>query len=99
MARRNRAPKLETPTSRSKLSARKKPYSITIAPSVMLLYRRNKGPGTWAVRLTDAKDQVLWLAQADDYAQADGRDILDYWQAQDAARAKAREYEGTAEPA
>jgi hypothetical protein len=99
MARRTRAPKLENATSRLKLSVRKKPYGTTIAPSVILLYRRNKGPGTWAVRLTGGKDQVFRLAQADDYADADGREVLDYWQAQDRARAKAREYEGTAEPA
>ena len=92
MARRTRAPKLENATSRLRLGVRKKPYGTTIAPGVILLYRRCKGPGTWSVRLTDGKDQVLWLARANDYANADGRGILDYWQAQDRARAKAREY-------
>lgn len=100
MARRLRSPKLENRTSRlDRLAVRKKPYSAPIAPGVVLLYRRNRGAGTWGVRLTEGgKDQTHRLGIADDYADADGRDVLDYLQAHDAARAKAKEYEGTAEP-
>src|SRR6185437_10696722 len=77
----------------------KKPYSTPLALGLILLYRRNKGPGAWSVRLTaDGKDQVIRLATADDHAEADGRGVLDFWQAQDAARAKAAEHAGTAEP-
>jgi integrase len=100
MARRTRAPKLETRTARLKLPVRKKPHSLPIAPGVILQYRRNKGSGAWGVRLTEGgKDQTHRLATADDYAEANGRDLLDFWQAQDAARAKAKEHEGDAEPA
>ena len=98
MARRIRSPKLETRTARLKLAIRKKPYSGSVAPGVILQYRRNKGPGTWGVRLTTGKDETYRLATADDYADADGRGVLDYWQAQDAARAKAKEHEGSTEP-
>jgi hypothetical protein len=98
MARRLRSPKLENRTSRLRLAIRKKPYSASIAPGVVLQYRRNKGPGAWGVRLTSGKDQTHRLGTADDYADADGRDVLDYLQAHDAARAKAREYEGTSAP-
>jgi integrase len=66
---------------------------------VILQYRRNAGPGTWGVRLTDGKDRVYRLATADDYAEADGREVLDFWQAQDEARAKAKEHAGIAAPA
>ncbi|HEY7991542.1 MAG TPA: hypothetical protein VID77_09140, partial [Stellaceae bacterium] len=70
-----------------------------MAPAVILQYRRNAGPGTWGVRLTDGKDRVYRLATADDYAEADGREVLDFWQAQDEARAKAKEHAGIAAPA
>jgi integrase len=98
MPRRTRSPKLETRTSRLRLGVRKKPYAITIAQGVMLQYRRNRGAGTWGVRLTAGKDETHRLATADDHDAADGRDVLDYWQAQDAARAKAKEHEGSAKP-
>jgi integrase len=98
MARSTRSPKLETRTARLKLPIRKKPYAAPLAPGVILQYRRNKGPGTWVVRLTDGKDDTHRLALADDYAEADGRDVLDYWQAQNAARARAREHEGDTKP-
>ena len=98
MARSTRSPKLETRTARLKLPSRKKPYSAPVAPGVILLYRRNHGAGTWGVRLTEGKDETHRLATADDYAEADGRDVLDFWRAQDAARTMAREHEGSAEP-
>ena len=99
MARSTRSPKLETRTARLKLAVRKKPYPVPIAPSVILLYRRNQGAGTWSVRLTDGKDEIHRLATADDYADANGRDVLDYWQAQSEARERARNHEGDTEPA
>ena len=98
MPRSTRSPKLENRTSRLKLSIRKKPYGATIAPGVILLYRRNQGPGTWAARLTDGKDRVVKLGAADDHDEANGREVLDFWQAQHRAREKAREYEGSAGP-
>lgn len=98
MARSVRSPKLETRTARLKLGVRKKPYSIVVEPSVILLYRRNKGAGTWSVRLTDGKDRSIKLAIADDFDEANERGVLDYWQAQLAAKARAKEHGGSAEP-
>jgi hypothetical protein len=49
------------------------------------------------VRFTAGKDDTHRLATADDNTEANGRDVLDFWQAQDAARAKAKEHEGSAE--
>jgi streptomycin 6-kinase len=56
-----------------------------------LLYRRNKTAGTWIVR--DTRNGADWterLGSADDHDEADGKDILTYWQAQDLARERAR---------
>ena len=90
-----RSPKLENRTARLKLAIRKKPYSAIVAPGVMLLYRRNQGIGKWSVRLTGTSggkrfDRVSKIGVADDHSDADGRDVLDYWQAQEEARSKGR---------
>jgi integrase len=92
MPRHTRATRLENRTSRLKLDARKKPYFATIAPGVALGYRRLKGAGTWSVRAADGQGG-RWLksfAVADDHEDANGNSVLDYWQAQDQARAIAR---------
>jgi integrase len=87
-----RAARLETPTARRRLEARKKPYWLTVSPGVGLGYRRNAGPGTWSVRGTDGHgaDWIKRLALADDYEPADGRAVMSYWEALDAARQAAR---------
>ncbi len=102
MARTVRSAKLETRTARlEKLALRKKPYSSpTATPGVILLYRRNQGPGVWIVRLaSDGKDRTLRLGIADDYADADGAAVLNYKQALHAADAKAKEWAGDTKPA
>jgi integrase len=84
--------KLETPTTRRKLSIRKKPYWITIAPGIALGYRRNAGAGTWSVRSTNGHG-AEWLkriALSDDQEPANSTTVLTFWQAQDRARALAR---------
>jgi integrase len=55
-------------------------------------YRRNKTAGTWVVRVADGKggNWIAALGAADDNAPADNKDILDFWQAQDHARIRAR---------
>ncbi len=98
MARAIRSAKLETRTARLKLPPRKKPYTVPVSPNVILQYRRNKRYGTWSVRLTDGKDESHRLGTADDYAGADGHAVLDFWQAQEAARAKAKTHKGTVQP-
>jgi hypothetical protein len=78
---------LETPTSRSKLDARKKPYWQRLGPGLSLGYRRNEGAGTWSIRAADGKGGE-WLKKfgvADDIEKADGKNILSYKQAAHAA--------------
>jgi integrase len=93
MARNPRAPTLETRTARLKLTPRKKPYvGAKLARGIQLRYRRNKGAGTWDVKAADGKGGV-WtkgFAVADDYENADGERVLDWFQAVAAARKFAR---------
>ena len=90
-----RAAKLETATARRKLVTRRKPYFTTISPGIGLGYRRNIGAGTWSVRCTGhGAEWVKKLALADDLEPADGKHVLSYWQAIDAARALARRQPG-----
>jgi integrase len=99
MARSVRAPKLETRTARLKLEARKKPYTVSIAPGIYLAYRRNLRFGVWSVKASDGHGGH-WLkkfALADDHEEANGESVLDFWQAQDKARLIARAGEGTGE--
>jgi integrase len=92
MARRARSPKLETRGARLKLPIAKKPVFTKIAPRVGLGYRRNHTDGTWVVRVANGTggNWTKAIGVADDFAEADGNAVLDYWQAQDHARAVAR---------
>jgi integrase len=90
-----RAAKLETATARRRLPARRKPFFTTISPGIALGYRRNVGGGSWSVRVTGhGADWIKRLALADDLEPADGKHVLSYWQAIDAARALARRQPG-----
>jgi integrase len=92
MARSTRSAKLETRTARLKSAVRKKPYFVAVAPGVGLGYRRNKTAGSWVVRAADGKggNWTQAFAVADDFEDADGTDVLSFWQAQDRARVLAR---------
>src|SRR6266699_1243782 len=92
MARSTRSPKLETRTARLKSAARKKPYFVAVAPGVGLGYRRNKTAGSWVLRVADGKggNWTQVFAVADDFEDANGTDVLSFWQAQDRARLLAR---------
>lgn len=88
MAPRLRSLTLETRTSRLRLKVRQKPYFVPVAPGIALGYRRNLGAGSWLVRCADGKGGS-WskgFATADDFEDADGAAILDFWQAQPRAR-------------
>jgi integrase len=92
MARSIRAPKLETRTSRLKLPARWKPYTVRVGDGVRLGYRRKATAGSWSVIAADGKGGN-WLkafAAADDFESANGDTVLDFWQAQARARVLAR---------
>jgi hypothetical protein len=92
MARRLRSAKLETRTARLKLPIRKKPYTARVAPGVRVAYRRNETAGSWSVIAADGKggNWMKQFATADDYEEANGETVLDFWQAQERARIIAR---------
>jgi integrase len=83
--------KFDTATARQKLPARREPYFRAIEPGFALGYRRIAGKGgTWIARRygrdTDQRMTYRALGAADDYAPADGQDVLTFAQAQSAAR-------------
>src|SRR5262245_5313414 len=88
MARRLRSPTLETRAARLRLKVRRKPYFVPVAPGISLGYRRNLGPGSWLVRCADGKGGA-WtkgFSTADDFEDASGDVVLDFWAAQVRAR-------------
>jgi integrase len=91
MAPRIRSSKLENRSARLRLARRKKPYSVPIMRGVHLLYRRNKTAGPFMLRVCrGGEDWTEPLGIADDHDEADGKNVLTYWQAQDLARERAR---------
>jgi hypothetical protein len=75
-----------------KLELRKKPYTVRVAPGVRLGCRRNEGTGTWSVIAADGKggNWVKKFGLADDREEANGEQVLTFWQAQERARKLAR---------
>ena len=101
MARAIRSSTLETRSARLKLPVSIKPTFIRVAKGLGLGYRRNKSGGVWVMRVADGKRSswVRTIGAADDFAEADGNDVLTFWQAQDKVRSLARaDRGGTAEP-
>ena len=60
-------------------------------------YRRNQVAGTWVLRIADGKGGAITRAigTADDFTDADGASVLNYWQAQDKAQSVARNSSGS----
>lgn len=86
MARTVRGGSLETRTARLKLEPRSKPYwRETGKAGLHLGYRRLENTnGTWIARRyggEGGKYATKAFAQADDYADSDGQEILDYYEA------------------
>jgi hypothetical protein len=92
MARKVRASGFETRTARLKRPVAKKPEFVRIAPGISLGYRRNATAGTWVARVADGRggNWTKAIGTADDYDEADGVAVLDYWTAQDRAKQVAR---------
>jgi hypothetical protein len=88
MAKRIRDADLETRAARSKLKARGKPYYRSVGQGLHVGYRKGKRHGMWVVRrYTGAGSYgVETIAEADDFADADGKSVLTFWQAQEQAR-------------
>ena len=93
MARRLRYPSLENRTARLKLVVRRKPYpGPTLARGVLLLYRRNKGNGSWVLKASDGRGKY-WtkaIGEADDFDASNADTILTFYEAQDTAKQLAR---------
>src|SRR3984893_15294667 len=87
MTRSARNSSLETRTARTRLRIRRTPYFAKIAKGLRLGYYRGAVAGSWIARhyrgggiyATEA------IGVADDTLEADGINVLDYWQAQDHA--------------
>ncbi|RWN95176.1 MAG: site-specific integrase [Mesorhizobium sp.] len=88
MAKRVRDATLDSKEARAKLKARGKPYYKSIGPGLHVGYRKGKEAGRWVVRMYvgDQDYRVETIASADDRADADGKGVLSFWQAQDKAR-------------
>ena len=79
-------------SSRLKL-AKGKRYSARIGEGLTIKYRRTEaGFGTWSAKIlaADGTYKLKVLGSADDTQEANGVDVLDFWQAQDRSRSLAR---------
>ena len=88
MARSARNKKIDNRTARLKLVAGTR-FWVPIGKGLALGYRRTKeGYGTWSARLMLKPDKYVLraLGSADDQQDADGVDVLTFYQAQDKAR-------------
>ena len=92
MARSTRSAKLETRSARLRLPVAKKPLFVKIGPGINLGYRRNQTAGTWVARIADGKggNWTKAIGAANDFDEADGARMLDFWQAQEKARTLGR---------
>lgn len=87
MPRASRDTKLETRTNRAKLKSNHEPYWVSIGKKLHLGYRKGTSGGSWIARVNvDGKYRKEKLGKADDFQDADGADILDYFQAQEKTR-------------
>lgn len=89
MARRPRASQLETRSARLRLPIRHKPHAfMPVSPGISVGYRRMKGAGSWIARYADGQggNRVKRIGTADDFEDANGTDILNWFEAIEAAR-------------
>ena len=90
---------LESRSARLRLKIRRRPYSgPSLARGIALMYRRNKTNGTWVLKVSDGHG-AYWtkgFALADDFEDADAKNVLTFHEAQDAAKKLARSDDGSA---
>lgn len=88
MARKIKDQRLGSREGRSKLEARNAPYWTHITGDLFVGYRKGLRVGSWLVRWFDKADGRVQekLGTADDIADADGKSILTFDQAQETAR-------------
>ena len=99
MARKVSFSALESRSARLRLKIRRRPYSgPSLARGIALMYRRNKTNGTWVLKVSDGHG-AYWtkgFALADDFEDADAKNVLTFYQAQDQAKKLARGEDGSA---
>jgi integrase len=102
MARKVRHSALESRSARLKLQVRRRPYSgPSLARGVSLMYRRNGTNGAWVLKASDGHG-AYWtkvIALADDFDDSDGKAVLTFFEAQDAAKKLARGGDSSADSA
>jgi len=83
MPRIARDSRLESRSARTKLKQRHAPYWKQIHPGLSIGYRKGPRGGVWQVRKRDEDGRYTFniVGTADDHADANGKDILDYTQA------------------
>jgi integrase len=93
MPRSARRTSLETRTARLANRVRHAPYFVKIAKGLHLGYYRGTTSGSWLARRYRGKGtyENAALGAADDTLDADGVEVLDYWQAQAAAKSWAEQ--------
>lgn len=93
MARKISFSALESRSARLRLKIRRRPFSgPSLARGISLMYRRNKTNGTWVLKASDGHG-AYWtkgFALADDFEDSDGKRVLTFYEAQDAAKKLAR---------
>src|SRR6201987_2538127 len=91
---------LESRSARLRLKVRRSPYAgPSLARGISLMYRRNRTNGTWVLKATDGHG-AYWtkgFALADDFENSDGKAVLTFYEAQDAAKRLARGEDGSAD--
>jgi len=88
MARRVKNKDLVSREARRGLKARGKPYWQVIGKGLHLGYRKGKTGASWVARryIGDQQYETVSFAVADDTEDANGVEVLDFWQAQEYAR-------------
>ncbi|TYO61901.1 site-specific integrase [Bradyrhizobium hipponense] len=102
MARKVSFSALESRSARLRLKVQRRPYSgPSLARGISLMYRRNKTNGTWVLKASDGQG-AYWtkgFGLADDFENSDGKNVLTFYEAQDAAKRLARGEDGSADSA
>src|SRR3954468_15646376 len=102
MARKVSFSALASRSARLRLKIRRRPYSgPSLARGIALMYRRNKTNGTWVLKVSDGHG-AYWtkgFALGDDFEDSDGKAVLTFYEAQDAAKKLARGEDGSADNA
>ena len=89
MAGRPKKSGLESKTARLSLAPRNAPYWLAIGEGQQVGYRKGIKDGYWVARLTDMKSRKKVqesLGTTDDQQDADGKEVLTYYQAVEAAQ-------------